>query len=271
MGQEAFSRYCYCFLIMVLCPMGWGHTLKAIRTLVVSPMWHLLWDSGRDSFAPLLHSANCWVDLPGRVPLLGKKKKRNPLHIEQKKKKTQNLIASTSTAKAFNVANMGLQSGFRALGRKIQKGWVWLLEPGLFLDCLIVPLCQVECICLFPLWQRQVESNDYKQLLMLQEKVSAIITFEFIHNYLSGNYWSQFLPKGTIGNGSFFPFLRQWGFFHFICTHLDLREIRHLTSIPEIFFFILFFPYPTKLQYSLYQMNSSVLVRWKEKSKICTF
>lgn len=61
----------------------------------------------------------------------------------------------------------------------------------------------------------QVESNDYKQLLTLEEKVSAVITFEFIHNYLSGNYLSQFLPKGTIGNGSFFPISKTVGLLSF--------------------------------------------------------
>lgn len=32
------------------------------------------------------------------------------------------LVASMTTAKPFNITNMGLQSGFRARGRQIQKG-----------------------------------------------------------------------------------------------------------------------------------------------------
>lgn len=55
-------------------------------------MWNLLWDSGGDSFAPLLHIDNCLVTLTGLLLLLGvgeKEKKFIALFqlqdIEQKK------------------------------------------------------------------------------------------------------------------------------------------------------------------------------------------
>lgn len=56
-------------------------------------MWNLLWDSGGDSFAPLLHIDNCLVTLTGLLLLLGEGEKEKKFialfqlqDIEQKKK-----------------------------------------------------------------------------------------------------------------------------------------------------------------------------------------